>query len=205
MIRVLQTDRNNRIWYGWYLGKRKRSHSVVSNSLWPHGLKAARLLHPGDFPGKSTGVGCYFLLQGIPLTQGLNLGLPALSDTLLSETPGKRHSKTNCCKFTEQIIICLKSRPTNTWSLPRSAVLQECSYKDFFYTLCKTYHYKIIALFKLQFNICWKNMAKKAAFRRIHQVVLTPKSLGKKSCLMTVFFLISNYAFPNWSILVTLL
>ena len=30
----------------------------------------------GDSPGKDTGVGCHFLLQGILLTQGLNLGLP---------------------------------------------------------------------------------------------------------------------------------
>ena len=29
----------------------------------------------GDSPGKSTGVGCHFLLQGIFLSQGLNLGL----------------------------------------------------------------------------------------------------------------------------------
>ena len=29
----------------------------------------------GDSPGKKTGVGCHFLLQGIFLTQGLNLGL----------------------------------------------------------------------------------------------------------------------------------
>ena len=29
-----------------------------------------------DFPGKSTGVGCHFLLQRIFLTQGSNLGLP---------------------------------------------------------------------------------------------------------------------------------
>ena len=28
-----------------------------------------------DFPGKSTGLSCHFLLQGIFLTQGLNLGL----------------------------------------------------------------------------------------------------------------------------------
>ena len=28
-----------------------------------------------DFPGKITGVGCHFLLQGIFLTQGLNLCL----------------------------------------------------------------------------------------------------------------------------------
>ena len=32
-------------------------------------------VHPWDFPGKSTGVGCHFLLQGIFLTQGLNSGL----------------------------------------------------------------------------------------------------------------------------------
>ena len=28
-----------------------------------HGLQPTRLLHPWDFPGKSTGVGCYFLLH----------------------------------------------------------------------------------------------------------------------------------------------
>ena len=35
-----------------------------------------RLLRPWDFLGKSTGVGCHFLLQGIFPTQGLNSGLP---------------------------------------------------------------------------------------------------------------------------------
>ena len=32
-------------------------------------------LHPWDFLGKSSGVGCHFLLQGIFLNQGLNPGL----------------------------------------------------------------------------------------------------------------------------------
>jgi len=41
----------------------------------PHGLKSARLLSPWEFPGKNIGVGCHFLLQGIILTQGLNLSL----------------------------------------------------------------------------------------------------------------------------------
>ena len=36
----------------------------------PHGLFPARLLCPWDFPGKKTGVGCHFLLQGVFLTQG---------------------------------------------------------------------------------------------------------------------------------------
>ena len=35
----------------------------------------ARLLHPWDFPGKITGVGCHFLHQGIVPTQGSNPGL----------------------------------------------------------------------------------------------------------------------------------
>ena len=35
---------------------RKRSHSVVSDSLRPHGLQPTRILCPWDFPGKSTGV-----------------------------------------------------------------------------------------------------------------------------------------------------
>ena len=36
---------------------------------------ATRLLHPWNFPGKSKGVGCHFLLQGIFLTQGSNPGI----------------------------------------------------------------------------------------------------------------------------------
>jgi len=40
----------------------KWSCSVVSDSLQPHGLQPTRLLHPWDFPGKSTGVGCHCLL-----------------------------------------------------------------------------------------------------------------------------------------------
>ena len=48
----------------------------VSDSLQPSGLQPTRLLHPWDFPGKNTRVGCHFLLQGIFLTQGSNSGLP---------------------------------------------------------------------------------------------------------------------------------
>ena len=52
-----------------------QAQSVVSNSSQPHGLQPTRLLCPWDFPGKHTGVGCHFLLQGIFHTQGLNLCL----------------------------------------------------------------------------------------------------------------------------------
>ena len=52
-----------------------------------------RLLCPRDSPGKNTEVGCHFLLQGLSLTQGLNLGLLSLllwqENSLPPVPPGK--------------------------------------------------------------------------------------------------------------------
>ena len=50
-------------------------HSIVSDSLQPHGLQPARLLCPWNSPGQNTGEGCHFLLQGIFPTQGSKPGL----------------------------------------------------------------------------------------------------------------------------------
>ena len=47
----------------------------MSSSLRPHGLWPVRLLCPWNSLGKNTRVDCYSFLQGIFLTQGLNLGL----------------------------------------------------------------------------------------------------------------------------------
>ena len=47
------------------------SHSVLSDSLQPHGLYS-----PWNSPGQNTGVGSLSLLQGILPTQGSNPGLP---------------------------------------------------------------------------------------------------------------------------------
>ena len=35
----------------------------MSDSSRPHGLQPTSFLHPWDFPGKNTGVGCHCLLQ----------------------------------------------------------------------------------------------------------------------------------------------
>ena len=51
--------------------KWSESHSVVSDSLWSHGLYS-----PWNSPGKNTGVGSLSLLQGLFPTQGSNPGLP---------------------------------------------------------------------------------------------------------------------------------
>ena len=70
------------------------SHSVMSDSLQPNGLQPTRLLCPWNSPGKNTGVGCHSLLQGIFLTQGMNLCLlhllPWQVDSL-PRAPGKPH------------------------------------------------------------------------------------------------------------------
>ena len=52
--------------------------SVMSDSLQLHGPQPTRLLWLWNLPGKNTGVSCHALLQGIFLTQGLNLCLLCL-------------------------------------------------------------------------------------------------------------------------------
>ena len=61
----------------------------MSDSLQPCGLC------PWDFPGKSTGVGCHFLLQGIFPTQGSKPGLLHCRQTLyhLSHQPSTNWMK----------------------------------------------------------------------------------------------------------------
>ena len=57
--------------------KWKWSRSVMSDSWRPYGLQPTRLLHPWDFPGKRTGVGCHCLLQGSHLKVWFDV-LPSL-------------------------------------------------------------------------------------------------------------------------------
>ena len=69
----------------------KVSHSVMSDSFRPHGRMSppARLLCSWDSPGKNTGVGCHFLLQGNLPHPGIEPGSSALeTDSLPSELSG---------------------------------------------------------------------------------------------------------------------
>ena len=66
------------------------SRSVMSYSLWPHELKPSRLLCPGDFSGKNTGVEKTFPSPGDLPNPGTEPRSPALqADSLPSEPPGK--------------------------------------------------------------------------------------------------------------------
>ena len=77
-----------------------------------------RLLHPRDFPGKNTGVGCYFLLSRIFPTQGSNPHLLHWqADSLPSEPSGKPKENDSL----EQII---RMKPQISWG--KKKYLHDC-------------------------------------------------------------------------------
>ena len=59
--------------------------------LWPHWLQPIRLLRPWDFPGKNTGVGRHFLLQGIFPTHTMNPHSPALAGRFFTRVTREAH------------------------------------------------------------------------------------------------------------------
>ena len=64
--------------------------SVVSNSVRPHRQQPTRLPCPWDSPGKSTGVGCRFLLQCVKVKSESEVAqsCPTLSDPMDCSPPG---------------------------------------------------------------------------------------------------------------------
>ena len=60
----------------------------MSDSLRPHGLQPTRLLHPWVFPGKSTGVGCHFLLQCMKVKSESEIAQSTLCDPMDCSLPG---------------------------------------------------------------------------------------------------------------------
>ena len=59
-------------------------------TVWPHRRQPTRLPYPWDSPGKSTGVGCYFLLQGMKVKSEseVSQSCPTLSDPMDCSLPG---------------------------------------------------------------------------------------------------------------------
>ena len=62
-------------WTDWCMHGQSLSCVLLFATLW---TVAHQAVCPWDFPGKSSGVGCHFLLQGIFPTQGSNPRLPSL-------------------------------------------------------------------------------------------------------------------------------
>ena len=62
----------------------------MSGFLRPHGLEPTKLLCPWDFPGKNTGVGQHFLLQGSIPNPGIEPASPAWqADSLPLSSQGR--------------------------------------------------------------------------------------------------------------------
>ena len=97
------------------------SRSVVSDSLWPHGLYS-----PWNSPGQNTGVGSCSLLHGIFPTQGLNPGLPRCRGILyqLSRHRSPRIPEWGACPFSigssqprnRSGISCIAGRFFTSWA-----------------------------------------------------------------------------------------
>ena len=92
IVRELEIDMYTLLYLKWKTNK-AQLHTTWKSSevkllsrarlfVTPWTVACTKLLHPWDFLGKSTGVGCHFLLQGLFPTQGSNPGLPHCSQTL---------------------------------------------------------------------------------------------------------------------------
>ena len=62
----------------------------MSDSVRPHRWQTTRLPRPWDSPGKNTGVGCHFLLQGMKVKseREVTQSCPTLSDPMDCSLPG---------------------------------------------------------------------------------------------------------------------
>ena len=114
----------------------------MSHSVRPHRGQPTRLRLPWDSPGKNTGVGRYFLLQGIFPSQGSNAGYPHCRQTLyhLSHqgSPTISQSNVNCITLKIYIDMSLVSNGLNTpgyfkWFIfSSSCQRQEVFYSEIF-------------------------------------------------------------------------
>ena len=83
------------------------------------------LLHPWDFPGKSTGVGCHFLLQRIVPTQGSNLSLLHCRQTLYCQATREIPKKGNAKECSNYHTIALISQASKVMLKILQARLQQ--------------------------------------------------------------------------------
>ena len=96
-------------------------HARLFATPWTTGL-----LHPWDFLGKSTGVSCHFLLQGIIPTQGLNPGLLNSRQTLYCLShQGSRKWSLMMYKLARSLCLSAQSlRPCPTFATLWTVVCQ---------------------------------------------------------------------------------
>ena len=96
---------------------------------WPHGLQPTRLPHPWDSPGKSTGVGCHFLLQCMKVKNESEVAqlCPTLSDPMDCSLPGSSVHGILLARVLEWGAIAFSDNPKEKWakSMKRQFTEQE--------------------------------------------------------------------------------
>ena len=102
----------------------------MSCPLRPRGLQPARLLYPWNFPGRDTGAGCHFLLQGNFPTQGLNPGFLHCRQALYPLS----HQGTG--KANAKVCVSLYSKEWTSNTL--SQVIKSSILNYYFVDLCKS-------------------------------------------------------------------
>ena len=93
----------------------------MSDSQWPHGLQPTRLLHPRDFPGKSTGVWCHCLLRRRLLETPNGITYEGILEGIRShlEAKGKDHTPNIC-----NLLLLFSRQVMSHSAAPRTAACQ---------------------------------------------------------------------------------
>ena len=111
-------------------------------------IVCTKLLRPWDFQGKSTRVGCHFLLQGIFPTQGLNPGLSHCRQTLY-HLSHQGSPKMSCC--------CQDASVVSTLCDP-----MDCSLPGF--SICGILQARTLEWVSISFSNAWKWKVKVKSF-----------------------------------------
>ena len=104
---------------------------VVSDSLWPRGLQPTRLLRPWDSPGKSTGVGCHFLLQCMKVK----------SESEVAQSCPTLHDPMACCLPGFSVHGILQARVLEWGAIAFSFKAEGVGYCNIYLPVCLQIHY----------------------------------------------------------------
>ena len=107
-------------------------------------------LHPWDFPGKNTGVGCHFLLQEIFLTQGLNSGLPHCKQILYRLSHQGSHIKKK-----KNILFHINSNQVNRGRIKKNIRCSIINFQNLFLILKMSFYGIFHVTFAIVYWTVW--------------------------------------------------
>ena len=151
------------------------SRSVLSDSSWPHGLQPTVFLHPWDFPGKSTGVGCHCLLpmtnldsiksQDITLPTEVHLVKAMVFPVVMYGCESWTIKKSECQRIDGFELWCWRRLLRVPWTARRSnqSILKEISPEYSLEGWCWSWNSKNLATWLEELTqwkrpLCWERL-----------------------------------------------